>query len=77
MCSQRCDSLPMDVLPHRCLQAWAYQGNARVDDASRTSDLGFTIVENSLFEHVEDHLLAMPGHTSFSTGASVLPTLSC
>ena len=30
---------------HRCLQAWAYQGNARVDDASHAYDLGFSIVE--------------------------------
>ena len=30
---------------HRRLQAWAYQGNARVDDASHAYDLGFTIVE--------------------------------
>ena len=59
-------------LMHRCLQAWAYQSNAQVDDASHTSDLGFTIVENSLSEHVEDHLPAMPGHTSFSTGTSAL-----
>ena len=32
---------------------------------------GITIVENSLSEYLEDHLHAMPGHTSFSTGASV------
>ena len=54
---------------HRCLQAWTYQGNARVGDASRISDLSFTIVENSLSRHLEDYLLSMPGHTSFSTGA--------
>ena len=59
-------------LHHRCLQAWAYQGNAQVGDASRISDLGFTIVGNSLSKHLEDHLLAMPGHTSFSTGATGL-----
>ena len=52
-----------DMPQHRCLQAWAYQGNARVDDASHAYDLGFTIVEKQPSEHLEDHLLAMPGHT--------------
>ena len=58
---------------HRCLQAWAYQGNAQVDDASHTMILlkvGFTIVENNLSKHLEDNLVTMTGHTSFSTGAS-------
>ena len=53
---------------HRCLQAWAYQGNVQVDDACCTSDfikIRFSIVENPLSEHLEDHLLAMPGYTSF------------
>ena len=34
---------------HRCLQAWAYQGNAQVDDACCISDfikIRFSIVEN-------------------------------
>ncbi len=43
-------------------------------DAPHTSDfvknIGFTIVENNLSKHLENDLLAMPGHTSFSTGAS-------
>ena len=34
--------------------------------------IGFAIVENKLKQTAsEDDLLAMPGHTSFSTGASV------
>ena len=32
--------------------------------------VGFTIVENNLSKHLEDDLVAMPRHTSFSTGAS-------
>ena len=32
--------------------------------------IDFTIVENNLSKHLEDDLLATPGHTSFSTGAS-------
>ena len=45
-------------------------GNAWVDDVSHTSDLGFTIVEKWPSEYSEDHLLAIPRHTSFSIGAS-------
>ena len=52
----------------------AQVANAQVVDTSHTSvllNVGITIVENSLSEHLEDHLHAMPGHTSFSTGSSV------
>ena len=41
--------------------------------APHTSDLlriGFTIIENSLSRYLEDDLLSMPGHASFSIGAS-------
>ena len=59
-----------DSVMHRCLQVWAYQGNAQVDDAFHTLlKIGFTIVENCLSQHLGNYLLAMSGHTSFSSNA--------
>ena len=51
------------TLQHRCLQAWAYQDTTRVVGKPYVSNL-----------EMENHLLAMPRHQLFSTGASALQT---
>ena len=56
---------------HRCLQAWAYQGNAQAVGAPYTSDFINNRPHYNRNNAIENHLLAMPRHSLFSIGAIV------
>ena len=59
------------LFKHRCLQAWAYQGNAWVDEEAYTSKLVQNRLQYCRKINLSEQYAAMPRHTLFSTGATV------
>ena len=55
---------------HRCLQAWAYQGNAWVDEGAYTSNLVQNRLQYCRKINLSEQFAAMPRHTLFSIGAT-------